>query len=155
MVGTKNLGLDADIEPDLPTVQSDERWLAHVLVNLVSNAVKFTPEGGRVTVRASCRGPAVALDVIDTGIGIAPEERAAIFEPFCQAERGDAKGYGGVGLGLALVARLTALLGATVELESVVGKGSTFRVIVPLRWRGRSTTQLLRIPVPPSGVEPV
>jgi signal transduction histidine kinase len=155
MVGTKNLGLDADIEPDLPTVQSDERWLAHVLVNLVSNAVKFTPEGGRVTVRASCRGAAVALDVIDTGIGIAPEERAAIFEPFCQAERGDAKGYGGVGLGLALVARLTALLGATVELESVVGKGSTFRVIVPLRWRGRSTTQLLRIPVPPSGVEPV
>jgi signal transduction histidine kinase len=150
MVGTKHLVLDAEIEPDLPTVASDERWLAHVLVNLVSNAVKFTPEGGRVTVRATRRNAAVALAVVDTGIGILPEEREAIFEPFRQAERGDAKGYGGVGLGLALVARLTDLLGATVELESVVGKGSTFRVVVPLDWRGRQTTQLIRPPRPPS-----
>jgi signal transduction histidine kinase len=154
MVGTKQLRLDVDIEPDLPAVSSDERWLAHVLVNLVSNAVKFTPEGGRVTVRARRRGAAVALEVVDTGIGIAPEDRAAIFEPFRQAERGDAKGYGGVGLGLALVASLTDLLGAEVELESVVGKGSTFRVVVPLDWRGRPTTQLLRPPRAPSGAEP-
>jgi signal transduction histidine kinase len=144
MVGTKNLQLTADVEPDLPEVQSDERWLAHVLVNLVSNAVKFTPEGGKVTVRARRRNAAVILDVIDTGIGIAPENREAIFEPFRQAERGDAKGYGGVGLGLALVARLTDLLGAEVELESTVGKGSTFRVVVPMDWRGRPTTQLIR-----------
>lgn len=150
MVGTKHLTLDADVEPDLPLVQSDERWLAHVLVNLVSNAVKFTPEGGRVTVRATRVGAAVALQVVDTGIGIAPEERAAIFEPFRQAERGDAKGYGGVGLGLALVARLTDLLGAEVGLDSAVGKGSTFTVRVPLVWRGRSTTQLLRPPRPPT-----
>lgn len=150
MVGTKRLALGAEIEPDLPTVSSDERWLAHVLVNLVSNAVKFTPEGGRVTVRARRRDAAVALAVVDTGIGIAPEEREAIFEPFRQAERGDAKGYGGVGLGLALVARLTDLLGAEVELESAVGKGSTFRVVVPLDWRGRATTQLIRPPRAPS-----
>ncbi|HSR98841.1 MAG TPA: HAMP domain-containing sensor histidine kinase [Kofleriaceae bacterium] len=150
MVGTKHLVLGAEIEPDLPTVSSDERWLAHVLVNLVSNEVKFTPEGGHVTVQATRRNEAVALAVVDTGIGIAPEEREAIFEPFRQAERGDAKGYGGVGLGLALVARLVDLLGATVELESVVGKGSTFRVVVPLDWRGRQTTQLIRPPRPPS-----
>jgi signal transduction histidine kinase len=150
MVGTKHLVLGADIEPDLPVVSSDERWLAHVLVNLVSNAVKFTPEGGHVTVRATRRDAAVALAVVDTGIGIAPEEREAIFEPFRQAEHGDAKGYGGVGLGLALVARLTDLLGAALELESVVGKGSTFLVVVPLDWRGRSTTQLIRPPRPPS-----
>jgi signal transduction histidine kinase len=150
MVGTKNLELEVDIAPDLPSVASDERWLAHVLVNLVSNAVKFTPEGGRVTVRATPRDGAVALEIIDTGIGIAPDERIAIFEPFRQAEHGDDKGYGGVGLGLALVARLTDLLGAEVELESTVGKGSTFRVIVPLTWRGRATTQLLRPPRPPS-----
>ena len=150
MVGTKHLELDAFIEPDLPTVSSDERWLAHVLVNLVSNAVKFTPEGGRVTVRATRREAAVARDVVDTGIGIAPEERVAIFEPFRQAEHGDTKGYDDMGLGLALVARLTDLLGAQVELESVVGKGSTFRVLVPLDWRGRATTQLLRPPRAPS-----
>jgi signal transduction histidine kinase len=151
MVGTKQLELDAELEPHLPVIQSDERWLAHVLVNLVSNAVKFTPAGGRVTVRASRLEPhAVALDVIDTGIGIAPEEQKMIFEPFRQAERGDAKGYGGVGLGLALVARLTDLLGAEVELESTLGKGSRFRVVVPVAWRGRSTTQLIRPPRPPS-----
>jgi signal transduction histidine kinase len=144
MVGTKHLALAADIAPDLPSVESDERWLAHVLVNLVSNAVKFTPEGGRVTVRASGRDAAVALEVIDTGIGIAPEDRAAIFEPFRQGEHGDARGYGGVGLGLALVARLTDLLGAGVELDSAVGEGSTFRVIVPVAWRGRATTHLVR-----------
>jgi signal transduction histidine kinase len=155
MVGTKRLRLDVEIEPDLPRVSSDERWLAHVLVNLVSNAVKFTPEGGRVTVRARRRPGAVALEVVDTGIGIAPDERAAIFEPFRQAERGDAKGYGGVGLGLALVASLTDLLGAEVELASVVGKGSTFRVIVPLEWRGRPTTQLIRPPRAASIIDPV
>jgi len=153
MVGTKRLGLEVDLAPDLPQVSSDERWLAHVLVNLMSNAVKFTPEGGRVIVRATARDTSVALEVIDSGIGIAPEDQIAIFEPFRQGERGDAKGYGGVGLGLALVARLTDLLGARVELESTVGKGATFRVIVPLAWRGRSTTQLLRPPRPPSTIE--
>jgi signal transduction histidine kinase len=150
MVGTKNLSLEADIAPGLPEVSSDERWLAHVLVNLVSNAVKFTPEGGRVTVRATRRDAAVALEVIDTGIGIAPADQAAVFEPFRQGERGDAKGYGGVGLGLALVARLTDLLGAEVELDSALGEGSTFCVVVPLAWRGRATTQLVRPPRPPS-----
>jgi signal transduction histidine kinase len=150
MVGTKNLSLEVDVAPELPAVASDERWLAHVLVNLVSNAVKFTPEGGRVTVRALQRNAAVALEVVDTGIGIAPDDQAAIFEPFRQGEGGDARGYGGVGLGLALVARLTDLLGAQVELDSAVGKGSTFRVIVPLEWRGRPTTQLLRPPRAPS-----
>ncbi|MGN6103667.1 MAG: sensor histidine kinase [Kofleriaceae bacterium] len=157
MVGTKNLELeveDAAALEALPVVRSDERWLAHILVNLLANAVKFTPEGGRVTIRARVRNEgdreAVELSVEDTGIGIAAEERALIFEPFRQGQHGDTKGYGGVGLGLALVARLTDLLGAQVELDSAVGKGTTFRVIVPLRWRGRRTTQLLRPPRPPS-----
>jgi signal transduction histidine kinase len=155
MVGTKKLALDVDIEPGLPSVSSDERWLAHVLVNLLANAVKFTTESGRVTVRAKRRGETVLLEVEDTGIGIAPEDRAAIFEPFRQGERGDEKGYGGVGLGLALVARLTDLLGADVELDSTLGKGSTFRVVVPIGWKGRTTTHLLRPPRPPSILPPM
>lgn len=145
MVGTKRLALDVVIEGDLPPVRTDERWLSHVLVNLLANAVKFTPEGGRVTVRAQPRGDMVVLAVEDTGIGIAPEERAAIFEPFRQIDRGDARGYGGVGLGLALVAQLTDLLAATVEVDSAPGKGSTFRVLVPLQWHGR-TTGVLQLP---------
>jgi signal transduction histidine kinase len=146
IVGTKKLALEVEVADRLPTVMSDERWLAHVLVNLIANAVKFTPEGGRVTVRARATQTHVVLEVIDTGIGIAPEDREKIFEPFRQAERGDAKGYGGVGLGLALVMQLSTLLACEVELDSTVGKGSTFRVLVPQIWKGRSTAQI-EVPV--------
>ncbi len=155
MVGTKRIQLDAVVAKDLPFVQSDDRWLAHVLVNLVSNAVKFTPEGGDVIVRAFERPEvhSVALEVVDSGIGIAREDRERIFEPFRQGDSSDEKGFGGVGLGLALVARLTDLLGATVELDSEVGKGSTFRVLVPLDWKGRPVSRLMRAVTAPEGVK--
>jgi signal transduction histidine kinase len=146
MVGTKKLTLETKVEKDLLPITSDERWLAHILVNLIANAVKFTPEGGRVTVSASVSGNDLVLCVEDTGIGIAEEDRERIFEPFRQGEKGDERGYGGVGLGLALVAKLVELLGARVELESEVGKGSTFRVLVPTSWKGRRTATLV---VPP------
>ncbi|MBL9015626.1 MAG: HAMP domain-containing histidine kinase [Myxococcales bacterium] len=140
IVGTKKLQLQVELpEEDLPVVVSDERWLAHVLVNLIANAVKFTPEGGLVTVRARAAQDAVILEVEDTGIGIPPEDRERIFEPFRQGEHGDTKGYGGVGLGLALVMQLSQLLACEIELDSTIGKGSTFRVIVPQIWRGRTT----------------
>jgi signal transduction histidine kinase len=150
MVGTKQIELEAVVERGLPTVRSDDRWLAHVLVNLVANAVKFTPEGGHVTVQARHRPDrdAVALEVIDTGIGIARDHFARIFEPFRQVDGSDEKGFGGVGLGLALVAKLTALLGASVELDSEVGKGSTFRVLVPVAWRGRQASRMMRAVTP-------
>jgi signal transduction histidine kinase len=96
---------------------------------------------------------AVELAVADTGIGIAPEDRRRIFEPFRQAATGDDKGYGGVGLGLALVARLASLLGVTVELDSAVGKGSTFRVIVPISYGGKRSTKLMKAVSLPMGVE--
>ena len=151
MVGTKHLTVDVVIEPDLPAVDSDERWLAHIFVNLMANAVKFTPEGGTVTVRAQqATGERVALVVRDSGIGIPAENRAAIFEPFRQGDGSDEKRYGGVGLGLALVAKLTDLLGCAVELDSEVGRGSTFRVLVPKRWHGRRASQIIRAPRPPS-----
>jgi len=144
MIGTKPIELLTEVAPDLPFAQTDDRWLAHVLVNLLANAVKFTPEGGKVTLRAVQRGAAIAISVEDTGIGIAPEDREKIFEPFRQVTSGDERGYGGVGLGLALVAKLTELLGATVELESTVGKGSTFEVLLPLDWKGRRVSRLMR-----------
>jgi nitrogen-specific signal transduction histidine kinase len=155
MIGTKKITLESDVAPDLPFVQSDDRWLAHVLVNLVSNAVKFTPEGGKVVVRAYERptADAIILEVSDTGIGIAKTDRERIFEPFRQMDsETDSKGYGGVGLGLALVAKLTELLGAKVELDSEVGKGSTFRVIVPLDYKGRAVSRLMRAVVPPPDI---
>jgi signal transduction histidine kinase len=156
MIGTKRIGLEAEVEEELPFVMSDDRWLAHVLVNLVSNAVKFTPEGGTVTVRAFERpeADAVVLEVEDTGIGIAREDRERIFEPFRQADdKSDTKGFGGVGLGLALVARLTDLLGARVELDSDVGKGSRFRVIVPIDYKGKAVSRVMRAVAPPPDAE--
>lgn len=152
MVGTKNIRLEAEVEPGLPFVSSDPRWLAHVLVNLVSNAVKFTPEGGRVIVRARGVENAVALEVADTGVGISKSDRERIFEPFRQIDGGDTRVYGGVGLGLALVARLTDLLACRVELDSEVGKGSTFRVIVPHHWHGRAVSRLMRAVQLPPGI---
>jgi len=148
IIGTKELTFEVDVEDDLPPIESDERWLAHILINLLANAVKFTPERGKITLRATHRdNAAVELAVEDTGIGIAPEQRARIFEPFRQLASGDDKVYGGVGLGLALVARLADLLGATVELDSAVGKGSTFRVLVPAIYGGKRTTKLMKAPL--------
>ena len=124
--------------------------------------MKFTPEHGTITLSAKQRlGPGGTLDdsdtvelaVSDTGIGIAPEQRAAIFEPFRQLASGDNKDFGGIGLGLALVARLTDLLGAKVELDSTVGKGSTFRVLVPVAYRGKRSTKMMRAITAPVGID--
>lgn len=154
MVGTKRIDLATNVAPDLPFVQSDGRWLAHVLVNLVSNAVKFTPEGGHIEVRAreADDREGVVLEVVDNGIGIKREDRERIFEPFRQGDGSDTKGFGGVGLGLALVARLTDLLACHVELDSEVDRGSTFRVTVPYQWKGRAVSRLMRAVTPPPGV---
>ncbi|MEZ4400967.1 MAG: HAMP domain-containing sensor histidine kinase [Kofleriaceae bacterium] len=113
-------------------VCGDRRLLGHILVNLVANAIKFTPAGGHVTVTAATAGGALTLAVTDTGIGIPAHQRATIFEPFRQVDGGDLRNFGGVGLGLALVDRLATVLGGRVEVASEVNVGSTFTVTVPL-----------------------
>ncbi len=130
MLGTKRLALTTETD-GAGSIDSDRRLITHVLVNLVANAAKFTPEGGRVAVRARRVGGSAVLEVEDTGIGIPDDRQDEIFQAFRQLHTGDEKGFGGVGLGLALVKRLVHLLGGTVELDSVVGKGSTFRVTLP------------------------
>jgi signal transduction histidine kinase len=131
MLGTKKLTLNMEIGPGFAV--SDRRMLVHVLVNLVANAAKFTPAGGRVTVRARVEGDRLVLQVADTGIGIPDDKREAIFEAFRQLDASDERTYGGVGLGLALVKRLCDLLGGRIELDSAVGRGSTFTVTLPAR----------------------
>ncbi len=129
MLTTKHLRLEVDV--DDATVESDRRLLGHILVNLVANAAKFTPERGVVRIRAGRRGDRFTLAVEDTGIGIPDDKYQAIFEAFRQLDAGDERTYGGVGLGLALVKRLSDLLGGSVRVESVVGKGSVFTVELP------------------------
>ncbi len=136
MVGTKNLTIETDVEPGVPPAYADPRGLKQVLLNLLSNAAKFTPEGGRIVVRArapSEQDAAVRLEVEDSGIGIAPEDQERIFEEFLQLDGSAERAYGGVGLGLAVVRRLTEAMGARVDVKSAKGAGATFAVSVPRR----------------------
>ncbi|MCE9578365.1 MAG: HAMP domain-containing histidine kinase [Deltaproteobacteria bacterium] len=131
MIATKKLTLTTEVAEPLAPITSDRRLLGHVLVNLLANAAKFTPRGGRVVVRAKIVDDWAHLEVADTGVGIADSDREAIFRAFHQIEGGDERGYGGVGLGLALVQRLVTNLGGKVEVDSTLGVGSTFRVLIP------------------------
>jgi signal transduction histidine kinase len=122
----------APVPPELPPLHSDPRMLRLVLINLVMNAVKYT-ESGSIVVSVGYAPGEYRLSVADTGPGIAPEQQARIFEPFEQMEPIANKHIPGVGLGLALVKQLVALLGGRVELQSTLGKGSTFTVVLPPR----------------------
>src|SRR5690606_29241850 len=126
-------GLTFDVVlPDAPMdATTDPAKLRRILLNLLNNAVSFTDEGGiRLTLQEE-NGEAV-FRVRDTGIGIAPEARERIFEPFWQEQRGLTREVGGTGLGLAVARRLARMLGGDVTVESEVGKGSTFAARVPL-----------------------
>lgn len=135
----KKIALRAEPAADLPpAVWTDPTCLRQVLINLIGNAVKFT-EQGSVRVAAAMhhiepgRGDLV-IEVIDTGVGIPQGELRRIFDPFTQAEGAAGRCPGGTGLGLAICQRLTAALGGSIECDSVPGRGSTFRVCLPVQW---------------------
>jgi signal transduction histidine kinase len=119
-------------------LKSDRQKVKQIVLNLLSNALKFTPAGS-VTIAASYdpKGRTVAIAVQDTGVGIAPEDQAKVFEDFRQLDSSPARGYGGTGLGLSICRRLSQMLGGTIDLESVPGKGSTFTLRLPARLRRR------------------
>jgi signal transduction histidine kinase len=125
------LGLDVDSR--LNEMEADERKVKQILLNLLSNAVKFTPDGGRVDVIAKMDTTKVAIAVKDTGIGIAPEDHAAVFEEFKQVGRDYTRKAEGTGLGLALTKRFVELHGGEISLASAPGKGSTFTITLPIR----------------------
>jgi signal transduction histidine kinase len=127
-----SIALAAEVEPQLGELNADERKVKQILLNLLSNAVKFTPEGGRITVAAHQLGNMVEIAVTDTGIGIAPEDHAAVFEEFKQVGTDYTRKAEGTGLGLALTRRLVELHGGAMRLESEPGKGSTFAFTLPL-----------------------
>jgi signal transduction histidine kinase len=134
----KNIDLECHVEPDLPPLHQDQARVQQILNNLLSNAIKFTPEGGRITVAVRRdESDFMVLQVIDTGVGIAEEDRQAIFEKFRQGRTAMPSGdtmtreYSGSGLGLSIVMELCKLLGGEVLLQSELGKGSTFTVRLP------------------------
>jgi PAS domain S-box-containing protein len=130
----RGVEIGSDVSASLPALQADPARLQQVAWNLVSNAVKFTPAGGRVTVSASEVTDAIVLDVSDTGRGIAPEFLPQVFDRFSQADGSASRMHGGLGLGLAIVRHLVELHGGTVEVDSPgIGRGTRFRVTLPAR----------------------
>ncbi len=141
MAVKRGVQLEVDVPPGLPTVRWDPVRFKQILYNLASNAVKFSPEGGSVRLRAELlpaerspvEGEAVRVSVHDDGPGIAPEQQQAVFGEFVQLDASPARESGGTGLGLALVRRFTELMGGQVGLQSGPGQGSTFTVTLPRR----------------------
>lgn len=128
----KGIALDQDLPTRLPLVRADCTKLRRILVNLSSNALKFTPQGGAVAVGAEPVGDSVRIAVSDTGIGIAPEDISRLFDKYEQARSRATRGEKGTGLGLYITKQLVELHGGVITVESQLGKGSTFAFTLPV-----------------------
>jgi signal transduction histidine kinase len=126
----KDVSLVLDVRHELPPVRADRRRMEQVLMNLVHNAVKFTPSGGRVTVRSMRKGRGVAVEVVDTGVGMDSEQAARIFERFYKVDKGRNRGAG-AGLGLAITKHLLELHGSALSVVTEAGRGSKFSFALP------------------------
>lgn len=127
----KHLHLETVIDPQLATVVADRDKLEKIVLNLVFNALKFTPAGGRVELRAERRDHHFVIQVADTGVGISEKNLPFVFDRFWQGDSSSKRKYQGVGIGLALVKELTEIQGGKVDVKSVEGKGTTFTVQLP------------------------
>lgn len=128
----RGLGFEIDIDTAPETVETDRQRLEQILKNLLSNAFKFTEAGGVRLVARPEGGDRLAIDVTDTGIGIAEDQQDGVFEAFQQADGTISRKYGGTGLGLSISRELARLLGGVLTLKSRPGEGSTFTVLIPL-----------------------
>jgi PAS domain S-box-containing protein len=131
MAAEKHIAVELQIDPAVTRVTLDPGKLKQVLYNYLSNAIKFTPDRGHVTVRACAEGALLRIDVEDTGIGIKAEDFDRLFVEFQQLDAGTAKRHAGTGLGLALTRRLVEAQGGKVAMRSTVGQGSTFTAYLP------------------------
>ncbi len=133
LVRTDKVRLVKQIQPDLPMMFSDQDKLRQILINLLSNAAKFT-EKGSITVSASRENDTLVLAVADTGIGIPQDALERIFEAFQQVDTSTTRRYGGTGLGLSISRQLAQLLGGDITVESEIGSGSVFTVTLPIQY---------------------
>ena len=129
---TKGLSLETELADDLPELAADKRACKQMLLNLISNAVKFTEKGGWVKVAASVEKGNVVFAVSDNGIGIAEKDLPRLGNPFVQAASSYDRSYEGAGLGLSVVRGLAQLHGGSLELESTLGQGTTVRILLPI-----------------------
>jgi signal transduction histidine kinase len=141
--------LVADLEPKLPRLHSDLDKVKQILINLLSNAAKFTHRG-RITISAQTDGETVWIEVQDTGIGLSADALPRIFEEFQQADSSTTRQYGGTGLGLAISRRLARLLGGDLTATSEAGAGSTFTLNLPIQYGiGPADKPAVNVPAAP------
>jgi PAS domain S-box-containing protein len=133
-----------DLDPRLPIVTGDRDRLVQVVSNLVNNAVKYSPEGGTVTISSRAEGAYALITVADTGLGIPPDEIAHVFERFRRVRSGAAQSIAGTGLGLTIVKQIVEMHGGKIWVESAVGHGSAFHFTIPLAVEVLTPSQQLR-----------
>ena len=131
LAGRRTLRLEADLPSDTIWVRGEREALRQVASNLVDNAIKYTPEGGQVRVTLRRAGAQTEFTVVDTGIGLSPEDQERVFERFYRVDRARSREVGGTGLGLSIVKNTVRSLGGEVGVRSTLGAGSTFWVHLP------------------------
>ncbi len=129
----KNQVLNTDIIGPLPLIEADEDMIGQLMINLVDNAIKYTPEGGQIAVCAQAWNDGVKVAVSDTGIGIPRESIPRLFERFYRVDKARSREMGGTGLGLAIVKHILEVHNGKIEVESRLGKGSTFTFYIPVK----------------------
>jgi signal transduction histidine kinase len=132
----KEQRLNMDLPASLPIIHGDGQRLEQVVLNLMTNATKFTPKGGNITLRARKQDTGLVIEVQDTGVGISPEAQASLFKPYSRPSA-DRQRHPGLGLGLALAKQVVELHRGKIWVASEVGKGSTFSFSLPLDARNR------------------
>jgi two-component system, OmpR family, phosphate regulon sensor histidine kinase PhoR len=129
----KNIEMDVDVAADELNICADEDLLSQVWVNLLHNAIKFTPQGGHIWVRAKEHNERVEFSITDNGVGIAEEDQARLFERFYKADKSRDRSLGGNGLGLSIAKKIVEMHHGEISVESRVGAGATFRVWLPVK----------------------
>jgi signal transduction histidine kinase len=129
----KGLVLDVECAPDLPMLRGNARSMQEILQNLLDNAIRYSSPGGRIRIRAEVKESEMVLSVADSGIGIPKADQDRIFERFYRADAARSRESGGTGLGLSIAKHLVEAHGGRIQVESEVGRGSTFYIFLPLR----------------------
>ena len=138
LIQKSRLQTTTEIAAEMPPLLSDRQKGKQIVLNLLTNAIKFTPQGQvKVMVRADEEHRELRIAVQDTRIGIAPHDHEKVFEDFRQADNSVTREYGGAGLGLAICRRLAKMLDGRIELQSALGTGSTFTLVIPRKGKRR------------------
>jgi two-component system phosphate regulon sensor histidine kinase PhoR len=146
---TKHQKIEKNIRLHFPLLYGNESWFYHAFRNIMENAIKYTPEGGCITVDAEADDSFLRISIRDTGIGIPEEEHEKIFERFYRVEKARSSKSGGSGIGLAIVKDIMSLFGGYIEVKSKPGHGSTFTLVFPVRGEPESKENVEAEPSPP------